>query len=199
MTYKAVILAVALSWLMVGFGSYKFSVPGWHLAGTNPEKYILVGSNVAGKTGGSAAFLVGLEDNIEGFGTMMQIFPATKFEGQRVRFSARIRATRDPNRATGLWMRIDDAEGHYLSYDEIQEPLPVRKSWTRFDVVLDVPAGASNIAIGIALKGNGALGIDDVKFETVPLTVPITGTKQIDSNSISSTYNLEPTNLDFKN
>ncbi len=199
MTYKAVILAVALSWFMVGFGSYRFSVPGWHLAGSTPEKYMAVGSSVAGRMGGPAAFLIGLEASTEGFGTLMQIFPATKFEGQRVRFSARIRSTRDLNTATGLWMRIDDAEGRYLVYDDIQEPLPVRKSWTRFEVVLDVPIGARNIAIGIALKGNGALGIDDVKFETVPMTALVTGRKQIDSNSISSTYNLEPTNLDFKN
>ena len=43
--------------------------------------------------------------------------------------------------------------------------------WTRYEIVLDVPAEAQRLAFGILLAGGGQVWMDDLKFEVVPTTV----------------------------
>jgi hypothetical protein len=45
-------------------------------------------------------------DRVEGFGTLMQMFEADRYLGQRMRFSALVR-TKDVADWAGLWMRVD--------------------------------------------------------------------------------------------
>jgi hypothetical protein len=65
--------------------------------------------------------------------------------------------------------------------------------WTRYDIVLDVPMNASNIAYGALLPGTGQIWFDDMKFEVVDKDVPTTG---MEEETMST--NKEPVNLSFE-
>ena len=47
--------------------------------------------------------------------------------------------------------------------------------WTRYEIVLDVPANSIEIAFGFFLtEGGGKVWGDDFKFEKIDSTVPVT-------------------------
>jgi hypothetical protein len=65
--------------------------------------------------------------------------------------------------------------------------------WTRYEIVLDVPANASNLAYGALLVGTGQIWFDDIKFEIVDKSVPTTG-----ESSEHLMPGKEPVNGDFE-
>ncbi len=198
MTYKAVISAVIFSLLIVLSTSVRTNVPDWLLTGSNPSAFSTGTSATSGQDGGPAAFLRG-NVSTDGFGTLMQMFSASKYEGQRVRLSASIR-TENLKQAAGLWMRMDGTLGKMLSFDNMMDrPITGTTEWKRYEVVLDAPVGTRNIAMGVLMVDSGLLYMDNVKIEVVPNTVPVTGMNQSDVNAITTTKEAEPKNLDFKN
>lgn len=201
MTYKVVICAVGFSLLLAVSSAVQTSVPGWFIAGSNATAYSTGTSTESGQDGRSAAFLRGNvttnDTSTNDFGTLMQMFSATKYEGQRVRFSASIR-TENLKQSAGLWMRMDGVNGKTLRFDNMMDrPIKGTTDWKRYEVVLDAPAGTRNIAIGVLMIDSGLLWMDNVKVETVPNSVPVTGLNQSDLNAINTRDNLEPKNLDF--
>ena len=198
MTYKVVICALGFSLLLAVSSAVRTSVPGWFISGSNPKAYSTGTIAAAGQDGRAAAFLLG-DVNTIGFGTLMQMFPATKYEGQRVRFSASIK-TEELKQSAGLWMRMDGVNGKTLSFDNMQDrPIKGVTDWKGYEIVLDAPVGTRTIAIGVLMVDGGYLWIDNAKIEIVPHTVPVTGLSQSDLNAINTTIGLEPKNLDFKN
>jgi hypothetical protein len=65
--------------------------------------------------------------------------------------------------------------------------------WTKHEIILDVPANASNIAFGALLSGTGQIWFADLHFDIVDNTVPTTG-----MDAGKWTPNKEPVNLDFQ-
>jgi len=141
---------------------------GWMMAGSDPTDY------VAALDHGRGANLASKDDSPRGFGTMMQMFSADMYRGKRVRMTAEVRAEGIDGWA-GLWMRVDGMGTSSLSFDNMQNrPIKGTSGWQRYDIVLDVPEGSSNIAFGILLAGKGTAHVDDFAFEVVPITVPTT-------------------------
>lgn len=196
MTFKAIIGAFVFSLLFAVPTSVQTNVPGWLIAGSNPTAY-RTGTNLGtGPSGGRSAFLHGRPD-ATGFGTLMQMFSATKYEGKRVRLSADI-STENLKRTAGLWMRMDGERGNALRFDNMEgRPITGTTGWTRYEVVLDAPAGTRNIAIGVLMVGGGMLWIENVKLDIVPDSIPVTGTALSDMIHTMLEDNTEPKNLDF--
>ena len=46
--------------------------------------------------------------------------------------------------------------------------------WKKYEIVLDVPQQATNLAYGALLDGTGEIWISDLSFETVDRNVPVT-------------------------
>jgi hypothetical protein len=130
----------------------------------------------------------------KGFGTIMQTISAAHYTGKRVRLSASVK-TQDIGSWAGLWMRVDDASNpvKVLAFDNMQSrALKGTTDWSPVSVVLDVASNANSISFGILLDGQGKLWMSDLKFESVPTSVPTTGT------AMSRNQEPEPENLDFK-
>jgi hypothetical protein len=149
-------------------------VPGmttWFMAGDHPEQYER-GSLAEG--GRRIARLTFRGGEPQGFGTLMQQFLADRYRGKRVRFAAGVRS-----RGAGwaaLWMRVDDAEGRILAFDNMSDrPLQGTHDWTRAAVVLDVAPEASEICFGFLLSGTGEAQMTDLAFEEVGPDVAVTG------------------------
>jgi hypothetical protein len=151
--------------------------PGWFMSGSKPTDY---DANVDPQTvynNRPSVVMTSKSPEINGFGTLMQSFSAEKYLKQRVRFSAFVKSSEVKNMA-GLWMRVDGSgEAHkVLAFDDMQDrPIKGNTGWTNYEVVLDVPEGATGISFGILLGGTGTVWMNSANFEVVGTGVPTTG------------------------
>lgn len=129
--------------------------------------------------GRSSAWLASTR-TAEGFGTMMQSCDPAEYRGRRLRLSAFVKA-QDVKDWAGMWMRVDGPEeGRSLAFDSMQNrPIQGTMNWTRHDVFLDVADEATSISFGILLSGEGKVWLDDVQFEVVDNSVPVTGRARV--------------------
>ena len=148
---------------------------GWIRAGSKPADYEMAVDKSAGRSG-AAAFIKARTPTpaADGFGTLMQQFTAAQYHGKRLRLTGYVKAAGISNWA-GLWMRVDGPGTAPLAFDNMQgRPIKGTQEWKRYEVVLDVPPTAVNIAFGILLTGPGQAWLDDVQFEVVGSNVPTT-------------------------
>jgi hypothetical protein len=163
---------------------------GWILAGSDRGSYT-ADRDTSVKHGASASALLASTKPSTGFGTMMQMFDAADYAGKRMRLSGWVKSETVASWA-GLWMRVDGngSPARMLAFDNMQSRgIKGTTGWTRYEVVLDVADDAKAIAFGILLDGEGKVWLSDVKFESVPQSVPTTGS--------STEMKSAPGNLDF--
>ncbi|HTL81570.1 MAG TPA: hypothetical protein VL651_07690 [Bacteroidia bacterium] len=190
--------AVPVFFAIFSFFLFSFTMPrGWLGAGSQPEKYNMGIDSIGGRDGGRAGTIKSKEKKISGFGTLMQEFKADSFAGKRVRMTGYLK-TKDVKSWSALWFRVDG--GNYRieeAFDNMHDrPLRGTNDWTKCELVLDVANDATEIAFGALLAGTGQVWFDDIKFEVVDASVPITG-KVYPSNTRSA-VNDAATNLDFE-
>lgn len=143
-------------------------VTGWFLSGTDQFNYEMgIDHEVVhqGKASGYLKSKTVLDG--ESFATMMQQFKADHYRGKRLRLSAFIK-TKDVETFSGMWMRVDNAYGDVLQFDNMSNrAISGTTNWNRYSIVLDVPADSSIIAFGILLSGQGHVWMDQFTFEQV--------------------------------
>lgn len=159
------------------------------MAGSKPSEYDSGIDPAAAYQNQQSAYLKAEGTTTPGtFGTLMQQFRADQYQGKRVRFSAFVR-TEDVEKHAGLWMRVDTPKGP-VAFDNMQDrPLKGTSGWKSYEVVLDVPQGATGIFFGVLLQGKGKVWLNNGDFEVVDSSVATTG-KQARIPD-------EPTNLKF--
>ncbi len=176
-----------------GNGAFGAETPkGWFVAGSHPRDYEMRVDRDAFHTGKASAHLKSIAAKTSGFGTLMQTFKADAFRGKRVRMSGYARS-KDVSDWAGLWMRVDGTRGEALAFDNMQQrPIKATSDWTKYDIVLDVPAQAEQVACGLLLTGKGEAWMDDLKFEVVTKDIPTT------ARNTGKELPEAPANLDFE-
>jgi hypothetical protein len=161
--------------IAVAFVANAAAPQGWLLAGSKPADYDTGIDREAVYKALPSAYLKATADP-DGFGTLMQSFSADPYVGKRVRFSAYVKSD-GVARWAGLWMRVDGKNPQQpLAFDNMQDrPIKGSAAWKRYEVVLDVPQGATDIALGILLAGAGQVWINSVAVEVVGADVAATG------------------------
>jgi hypothetical protein len=163
---------------------------GWFSASSNPAAYEMGVDRKTKFRGRGSGFVRARTEGAQGFGTLMQIFKATDFRAKRLRLTAIVRTEQAV--LAGIFMRIDLPDRREGAYDNMGDrPIRGTTPWMRYSVVLDVPAEATEVAIGLLLAGGGTAWVDDVKLQVVDQTVPVTGLPPPD-------FPEHPTNLDFE-
>ncbi len=141
----------------------------------------------------------------QGFGGLSQSFRADQYRGKRVRFSAFVK-TQDVTTGAGLWVRVD-GNGGVLAFDNMSNRfIRGTADWTQASIVLDVPADAVGIAIGLIMPGAGDAWIDDATFEVVGSDVASTNMTPPSPNPAQAEQQrmmyanapAAPSNLDFE-
>ncbi|MBU3820615.1 hypothetical protein KO566_00970 [Flavobacteriaceae bacterium XHP0103] len=184
------------TFVLLGLSLLSFSkgedqkIKGWILAGSNPESYT-IGVEKNADRNGNVAYLKSTKSKIKGFGTIMQSFRPTDYLGKKVKLTGYIKTT-DVKDWTGMWMRVDgEKRGEVLSFDNMGDrPIKGTTSWTKYEIILEVPKTATNISYGVLMSGTGIALIDDFKFEIVNSNNGSTG------NTIMNLT--EPTNTSFE-
>ena len=127
----------------------------------------------------------------EDFATLMQSIRAEPYRGARIAVRADLR-TVDAT-AASIWVRVDDAAGGVLMFDNMLDrgeggALHGTTDWCERQIVSEVPAAAASIHFGVLLHGFGAVRARGFRFEVVAAdTRPTAGARHLD----------RPTNLDF--
>lgn len=188
------VLLLALSATIFSFDN----ATGWFKAGSEPKSYDMGIDKGAGQDGENAATIKSTAKKINGFGTLMQNCLPDNYIGKRVRMSGLVK-TKDVSDWSGLWFRIDEkGSDHSLGFDNMHDGKTDRSikgstDWTKYEIVLDVPLNASNLAYGALLVGTGQIWFDNIRFEVVDDSVPTTGSGK--ENMMPAK---EPVNLDFE-
>ena len=144
-------------------------------AGAVPEDYE-VGLDRTMKHGGSAsAYIRSKSAAPRGFMSLVQGFQAETYRGKRIRLSGYV-MTKNVADTAGLWMQVQGGGGA-TGFDNMQNrPIRGTSGWTKYDVVLDVPANSVGIGFGFLLQGRGQAWVDDLRFDVVGTEVPSTNT-----------------------
>ncbi|UKJ83525.1 helix-turn-helix transcriptional regulator (plasmid) [Priestia megaterium] len=165
---------------------------GWMPSGTDPQDYEMGVDYKTAHQGKASGYIMSKKDDARGFATMMQVFKATMYKGERLRLSGFIK-TEDVVNWAGLWMRIDGEYEEVLSFDNMQDrPLKGTTNWNQYSIVLDVPKESTVISFGILLYGKGKVWVDGIVFDTVEDSIPTT------NEEYSAKLPDEPFNLHFE-
>jgi hypothetical protein len=155
------------------------SPEAWYLAGGARAHYEAVVDTIEKHGGKQSARLEPRVKDPRGYGTMMQTFRAHDFRGKRLRMNAFVKGKGIDGRGD-LWMRVQaadsPADGAGLGAGRCV--LTGTFDWKPCTVVFDVPERGDEIDVGIGLDAHGTIWLDDVTFEPVDATVPLT-TKSI--------------------
>ena len=103
--------------------------------------------------------------------------------------------SKDVKTKAAFWLRVDQSGTRSsLAFDNMSNRLiKGTTDWTKYEIILPVPAKASNIAYGALLGGSGQIWFDNFSFEVVDDLTPTTNlTKDRESQQA------EPFNVDFE-
>lgn len=192
MKTKLMCIAVGLSVLSIYAAVAPQPPKGWFVAGSHRREYVASVDRESRHTGKASAHFESAVLKTGGFGTLMQVFQADAFRGKRVKLSGYARS-RNVQDWAGLWMRVDGPGGKSLAFDNMQDrPIKGTSDWTKYEIVLNVPAQAEQIAYGILLTGRGDVWMDDLKFEVVGDATTATADSKVGKVPEA------PLNLDFE-
>ena len=174
---------------------FSFDVPaGWFKSGDKANSYDMGISKGAGRDGKNAVTILSTDKTIEGFGTLMQNCLPGKYLEKRIRMTGYMKS-QDVAQWASFWLRVDQLNSQeLLAFDNMEDrPIKGTTDWKKYEIVLDVPQKASNIAYGGLLVGTGQIWFDNLTFEIVDNSVPVT--RKVNDPSLP---HKEPTNLDFE-
>ena len=135
---------------------------GWFLSGNNPAGYLVDKDQSVKYKGRDSGCIRSKNDQVTGFGTVMQQINVADYIGRKLEFSAVIKTTQVKGWA-GLWVRIDDSNTKMLWFDNMQDrPITGTTDWTKFQIAFDVPEQSDMLNFGVLLVGSGSLWINSV-------------------------------------
>lgn len=153
--------------------------PGWFIGTSRSDLYEGGIDRGERRTGDAAAYLRNTTTNAASgaFIQLSQTINAASYRGKRLRLSGWVYADSISSGGGGLWMRVDAAT-RTVGFDNMigfGRPIAGTIAWHEAAVVLDVPQEAISITLGALLNGRGILRVDDLRLDTVPTSVPTTG------------------------
>jgi len=99
------------------------------------------------------------------FGLASGTFPVPVAAGRHVRFSGYIKTEGVQRGFAGLWFRVDGPGGiQFLDNMSVRGPRGTT-DWNKYEIVVDVPYGATGISFGVLHPGDGTAWFDSLTVE----------------------------------
>jgi hypothetical protein len=193
--YKPRLTIMALCVFCISAFTAFADVPkGWTVAGSSPQDYEFSQDSTTASSGHASALIAAKSGvALRGFGTLMQTISAENYRDGRWRLSGYLKS----NAATRaqMWMRVDGPDRRVVSFDNMDaRPVTGTTEWTRYEIVLDVPADSVDIAFGFLLTQGGKVWGDNFRLEKVAADVPVTS-----PTTSATVLPKQPVNIDFEN
>jgi hypothetical protein len=183
-------------------------VPGWKVHAHGPDSY---SSRIV--ESGARSGRASLEIKSTQQGTPVSFFAhqdiaAGPYHGKRVRFRAYLKAEGVADEAYVSLGSFSNQSANVFATTSGQGSKGTT-DWQPQQVVVDVPADAEGLSLGLILRGAGKLGVDDASLEIVdPSQVPLTTDSEVvragkekRSRELAEAYPKlpdRPENLDFE-
>jgi len=164
---------------------------GWSIGGSNPNEYDMGVTTKIRHSGKPCAYIKSKHVKLHGYGTYEQASAPGEYLGKSIRMTAWIESKNITGKGwAGMWLRVDGDSGKLLSTDNMyNRPIKGTEKWKKYEIVLDVPSDAKEMAYGVWLTGSGEVYFTEVNFEILGLATGKTGMIGIPS---------KPENLDFE-
>ena len=104
------------------------------------------------------------------FGAKSASIPAD-FIGNQIMLKGFLKTT-DVVGYAGLWMRVEDAEGEIVSFNNMaDQEINGTRDWASYGFTLDLPENSKKIVYGILLVGTGTMWADNLEItaDNVPV------------------------------
>jgi len=152
-----------------------FSQFNWKKVGKSPSNYEIAPDSSNQLDGQVAYTLKSSGVVIEGFGAIIENLKPGTYLGKRIRMTGMMKSKGVEGWA-GFWLRIDQSgSDQFLAFDNMHDrPVKGTTEWKKYEIVLDVPYEATNIAFGALIDGMGQIWIAKVNLEIVDNSVPTT-------------------------
>ena len=172
-------LLMSMTLILLLLSQSIFSQETWFKVGNAAEQYENFIDSSNQHEGKNVMTLKSIGTGIDGFGALMQNMKPDKYLGKRVKMTGYLKS-KDVTDWAGFWFRVDQpGSQQFLSFDNMRDrPIKGTTNWKKYEIVLDVPKGASNIAFGALLSNTGQIWLDNVNFEIVDNFVSTTGQKK---------------------
>jgi transcriptional regulator with XRE-family HTH domain len=189
LSFLSVLLILGL-FFMTKSETHAQTINGWFKAGSKAKSYEIGFDNSVTKTGKKSAYIKSIEDDIKGFGTIMQSCDAKFYLGKRIKMTGYVKSEEVAN-WSGMWLRVDSKfEKKYLSFDNMHDrPIKGNSDWTKCEITLNVPKESSTLNFGLLLNGTGKVWFDRISFEILGDI-----TDDVSNNKIPE----KPSNIDFE-
>ncbi|MGH9254823.1 MAG: serine/threonine protein kinase [Vicinamibacterales bacterium] len=145
---------------------------GWVFAGEHQEDYES-GVDRSHSVAGVGAYIKSRHTRARGSAALFQAIDAEPHRGRRLRVSVMLRSTAVED-AAGILVDVANDDGILMFDTKRQLTLRGTNDWSGHAFVFDVPDNGTEITIGFALRGSGAVWADDFAFEVVDSSVPVT-------------------------
>lgn len=148
--------------------SHAQNINGWFKAGSKAKSYEIGLNSSESKTGKKCAFIKSIDEEINGFGALMQKCDAKLYLGKRIKMTGFVKAE-DVQNWSGMWLRVDSKfGGKSLSFDNMKDrPIKGSSDWVKCEITLNVPNESSTLNYGVLLNGKGIVYFDRVSFEVL--------------------------------
>ncbi len=114
--------------------------------------------------GAQSIHLFSVDDAEAAFGNIAQSLDATAYRGHRLRLTASAKAGASASQHTGLWFRVDKADGSIGFFDNMRDRPISENEWQTYTVEGTVDPSATRITIGILVLGEGEVWLDNVEL-----------------------------------
>lgn len=142
------------------------NINGWFKTGSKSKSYEIGLNSSESKTGKKCAFIKSIDDEIVGFGAIMQTCDAKNYLGKQIKMIGYVK-TENVDNWSGMWLRVDSKYGgKSLSFDNMHNrPIKGDTDWVRCEIILNVPKESSTLNYGVLLNGTGEVYFDRISFE----------------------------------
>jgi hypothetical protein len=146
----------------------------WQPDSANPEQYLVGLTKIAGMAGSEAAVVAARTSATrDSKGGVAQSVDAAEWRGKRIKLTARLKTLE----ATQVQIVMNVVSGATLHRQATQTmvtpPLSGSRDWQAQEVVMEVPADATDIVYGFTLRGLGTAFGDSFKLEAVGRNVAL--------------------------
>ena len=159
----------AASAMLLTNSSFEDGLAGW--SAPNQGTYEFSVDSAVVHDGQASASLTARTLSPQSTGILSQALSAETLRGKRVRVTGYLRG--QSVEWVALFVHMRGSQGENLGDQPMPAPIKGTTAWQRAVVVVDVPANAASLSVGVQLAFQGQVWLDDVQLDIVGSDVPL--------------------------